>query len=148
MLAQALVPKAPSASTSMPTTITAAATRPRAPPGKLLIFSPLGRLENLQMKNPRTSCAARKQIPASTIVSDICSSISGPWVEMSTGGSQMCSTMGIAEAIAITMIVTAKNFAIRVSLAQRRLSSAELRAADGIAHRRPAPRNGPISPYR
>src|SRR5271165_1212157 len=32
----------------------------------------------------------------------------------------MCNTIGIAEAIAITMIVTAKNFAMGVSLGQRR----------------------------
>ncbi len=38
------------------------------------------------MKKPRMSCAARKQIPASTMVSDICSSISLPCTEISTGG--------------------------------------------------------------
>ena len=65
------MPNAPSAITSSPTIMTAAVTRPRAPPGKLLIFSVLGRLEYLQIKKPRISCAARKQIPASTIVSDI-----------------------------------------------------------------------------
>ena len=78
MLAHALVPKIPSAKTSIPTTMTAAATKPRAPPGKLLIFSFLGRSENLQMKKPRTNCAARKQMPASTMVSDICSSMRPP----------------------------------------------------------------------
>ena len=53
------------------------------------------------------------------MVSDICSSISGPWVEISTGGSQVCNTMGTAEAIAITMMVTANNFAIAPHSVQR-----------------------------
>src|SRR5580704_16597250 len=46
------------------------------------------------------------------MVSDICSSIRAPWVEMFSGATQVCRTMGIAEAIAITMMVTASNFAM------------------------------------
>ena len=67
------------------------------------------------MKYPRISWDARKQMPASTIVSDICSSIILPCTEMSAGGSQMCKTMGTAEAIAMTMMVNANNFAIGAS---------------------------------
>jgi hypothetical protein len=46
------------------------------------------------------------------MVSDICSSIICPWVEMSSGATQVWSRMGIADAIAITMMVIAKNFAM------------------------------------
>ena len=54
-------------------------TRPLAPPGSFSIFASLGRLENFQMKNARMNCAARNEIPASAMVSDICSSIRCPW---------------------------------------------------------------------
>src|SRR4029077_4681669 len=75
-------------------------------------------LENCQMKIARMICAARNESPASTIVSDICSSIRAPWVEMFSGATQVCRTMGIAEAIAITMMVTESNFAMSPSLCQ------------------------------
>ena len=51
-------------------------------------------------------------MPASAIVSDICSSIGAPWVEMSSAVHQVCRTMGIAESMAIMMMVTANNFAM------------------------------------
>ena len=119
-LAQAFTPKIPRAMTSKPTTSNAAITKPLAPPGKFLIFALGPGLENFQMKIARTNCAARKEIPASAMVSDICSSIKAPCVEMSSGATQVCRKMGIAERIAITMMVTAKNFAM--CLASRRLS--------------------------
>jgi len=68
------------------------------------------------MNKANRICEIRKEIPASAMVSDVCSSISPPWVEMLAGGSQVWRTMGIADAIAITMIVIAKNFAIRLPL--------------------------------
>src|SRR5580704_19154792 len=46
------------------------------------------------------------------MVSAYCSSIRWPWVEMSCGMGHMCITMGIAEAIAITTMISAKLFAI------------------------------------
>ena len=55
-------------------------------------------------------------MPASAIVSAYCSSISGPCVEISWGKCQVCITMGIAEPIAIRMIVTANIFAISLRL--------------------------------
>ena len=58
------------------------------------------------------NCPARNDKPASAIVSDICSSISAPWVEMSGAIHHVCRRIGIAEAIAIAKIVTAKNFAM------------------------------------
>ena len=64
------------------------------------------------MKKAKMICEAKNEIPASAIVSDICSSIGAPWVEMSGAIHHVCRRMGIAEAIAITKIVTAKNFAI------------------------------------
>src|SRR5260370_30036620 len=111
-LAHAFTPKTPRARTSAPTSSKAAITKALAPPGKLLIFASGARLENIQMKIAKTNCAARKEIPASAMVSDICSSIKCPWVEMSSGATQVCRRMGIADAIAIMMIVTAKNFAM------------------------------------
>ena len=50
-------------------------TNPLAPPGSLPIFASFGRLENFQIKMARMNCAARNEIPASAMVSDICSSI-------------------------------------------------------------------------
>src|SRR5438128_8259403 len=67
------------------------------------------------MKKAKMICEAKNEIPASAIVSDICSSIGAPWVEMSGAIHHVCRRMGIAEAIAITKIVTAKNFAILTS---------------------------------
>src|ERR1035438_7069284 len=110
--AQALTPKTPSARTSVPTNRTAAHTIALAPPGKFLILSPGLGLENFQMKNARMNCEARNEIPASAIVSDICSSIGAPCVEISSGIHHVCRRIGIAEMIAIAMMVTAKNFAM------------------------------------
>ena len=73
-------------------------------------------MENFQMKNARRNCEARNEMPASSMVSAYCSSIRWPCVEMSCGIGHMCITMGTAEAIAITMIVTASNFAISFRL--------------------------------
>ena len=53
-------------------------TNPLAPPGNFPIFASFGRLENFQIKIARMNCAARNEIPASAIVSDICSSIRCP----------------------------------------------------------------------
>src|SRR2546430_8385896 len=114
-LAQALTPNTPNARTSVPTRRKAAQTIALAPPGKCLVFSPGRGLENLQMKKPKMICEAKNEIPASAIVSDICSSIGAPWVEMSGAIHHVCRRMGIAEAIAITKIVTAKNFAMMPS---------------------------------
>src|SRR5579872_2560812 len=107
MLAQALAPKAPSARTSVPTSRKAAHTMAFAPPGKVFSFSPGLGFENLQIKNARMNCEARNEMPASAMVSDICSSIGAPCVEMSSAIHQVCRRMGIAETIAITMMVTA-----------------------------------------
>src|SRR5437870_9755403 len=57
-------------------------------------------------------CEAKNIIPASAILSYICTSICAPWVEMSGAIHHVCRRMGISEAIATTKIVTAKNFAI------------------------------------
>ncbi len=65
-------------------------------------------------------------MPASAMVSDICSSIGAPWVEMSSAIHQVCRRIGIAERIAITMIVTAKNFPM-ISSPCARLSCGFLR---------------------
>jgi hypothetical protein len=111
-LAQALVPKIPKARTSVPTNRNAAITKPLAPPGSFPIFASLGRLEYFQMKIARMNCAARNEIPASAIVSDICSSIRCPWREMSCGAGHECRRIGIAEAIAIKIMVAAKNLAM------------------------------------
>src|SRR5579862_1012737 len=46
------------------------------------------------------------------MVSANCSSMRWPWTEISGGMGHMCITMGTAEAIAITTMVTAKSFAI------------------------------------
>src|SRR5208283_2114394 len=100
----------------MPTTSKAAITKPLAPPGNFLIFASGPWLENFQMKKARMNCAARNEIPASAIVSDICSSISRPCVEMSSGAAQVCSRTGIADKIAMIMMVTAKNFAMLLCL--------------------------------
>src|SRR5260370_4195855 len=110
--AHAFTPKTPRARTSTPTTRRAAITKALGPPGKLLSFVSATRFENCQTKNANRSCAARKDIPASAIVSDICSSIKCPCVEMSAGASHVCMTMGIADTIAITTIVIAKNLPI------------------------------------
>ncbi len=64
------------------------------------------------MKMASRICAARNEIPASAMVSDICSSIGAPWVEISCGSHHVCRRIGIAETIAITMMVTAKSFAM------------------------------------
>ena len=61
--------------TSAPTRTKAAITKPLAPPGKFLILRPGLGLENCQMKMARMNWAARNEIPASAMVSDICSSI-------------------------------------------------------------------------
>src|SRR5579872_671196 len=87
-----------------------------APPGKFLILSPGLALENIQMKTASKICDARKEIPASAIVSDIWSSIGWPCVEMSGAIHQVWRRIGMADTIAITMIVTAKNFAMSPSL--------------------------------
>src|SRR5216684_9113098 len=87
-LAQAFTPKTPRARTSAPTNSKAAITKALAPPGKLLIFESGRGFENCQMKRAKINCAARKEIPASAMVSDICSSIRDPWVEMSSGATQ------------------------------------------------------------
>jgi len=113
-----LAPKAPSARTSVPTSKLAPSTIAVAPPGKFLIFAPGLELENIQMKTASRIWDARKEIPASAIVSDICSSIAAPCVEISGAIHHVCRTMGIADRIAITMIVTAKNFAMSPSLLQ------------------------------
>src|SRR5438128_11898312 len=86
-----------------------------APPGKLLVFSPGRGLENLQMKKAKLICEAKNEIPASAIVSDICSSLGAPWVEMSGAIHHVCRRMGIAAALAIPKIVTAKSFAMMPS---------------------------------
>src|ERR1035438_4669435 len=109
IIAQAFEPNAPKARTSTPTTTIAAITKPLAPPGKVLIFPSRRGLENCQMKIAKRICPPRNETPASSIVSDICSSISPPCVETSAGASHVCNMKGIAEAIAITMIVTASN---------------------------------------
>src|SRR5271167_3132344 len=83
-----------------------------APPGKLLILSLALGLENFQMKKASRNCEARNEMPASSMVSAYCSSMRWPWVEISGGIGHMCMTMGIAEAIAITTMVTASIFAI------------------------------------
>ena len=58
---------------------------------------------------------------------------------MSTGGSQMCITMGTAESIAITMIVTANSFPIVSSFAFAVLAanSANLIAAKATTYQAP-----------
>src|SRR5437667_12804262 len=114
-LAQALTPNTPNARTSVPTRRKAAQTIALAPPGKLLVFSPGRGLENLQMKKAKMICEAKNEIPASAIVSSISSSIGAPWVAMSGAIHHVCRRMGIAEAIAITKLVTAKNFVILTS---------------------------------
>src|SRR5580700_7123603 len=91
----------------------AAITKPLAPPGKVLTLPVSdGFLENCQIKMPSRICAARKETPASIMVSDICSSMSPPCVEMSAGGSQVCKTKGTAEAIAMMIMVTANSLPI------------------------------------
>src|SRR5580692_6883285 len=110
--AQALTPQTPSPTTSVPTNRTAAHTIALAPPGKFLILPPGLGLDNFQMKNARMNCEARNEIPASAIVSDICSSIGAPCVEISSAIHHVCRRIGIAEMIAIAMMVTAKNFAM------------------------------------
>ena len=49
-----------------------------APPGKFLIFVPGLRIGKFQMKIARINCAARNEMPASAMVSDICSSMGAP----------------------------------------------------------------------
>src|SRR5690349_21208759 len=110
--AHALTPKTPRARTSTPTTSRAAITRALAPPGNFLSLDSVPRFENCQTKNAKRSCAARKEIPASAMVSDICSSIRCPCVEISAGASHVCIKIGIADRIAMTMIVIAKNLPI------------------------------------
>src|ERR1022692_2717979 len=90
----------------------AAQTTALAPPGNCLVFSPGRSPEYRQMNQARRNCEARNEIPASHIVSDICSSIGAPWVEISGASHHVCLTMGIAESIAITKMVIAKNFAM------------------------------------
>src|ERR1700722_1552171 len=111
-LAQAFEPKTPKAKTSVPTSKNAAATRPAAPPGKLLIFSPGFGVENFQIKNAKRNCEARNEMPASSIVSAYCSSINWRCVEISCGSGHRCITMGTAEAIAMRIMITANIFAI------------------------------------
>src|SRR5258708_9849138 len=67
------------------------------------------------MNKAGMSCGGGKATPASAMVSDICSSIKYPWVEISSGATQVCLRIGIAERIAITTMVIAKNFAILAS---------------------------------
>ncbi len=64
------------------------------------------------MKTASKICDAKNKIPDSAIVSDICSSIGAPCVEISCEVHHVCRTMGIAESRAITMMVTAKSFAM------------------------------------
>ena len=52
------------------------------------------------------------EMPASAIVSEVCSSIKAPCVDISSGATHVCRKMGIAERIAITTMVTAKSFPI------------------------------------
>src|ERR1700720_110112 len=112
--AHAFTPKIPRARTSTPTTSRAAITRALAPPGKLFSFAAGPRLEYCQINRASRNWAARNERPASAIVSDICSSIRWPWVEMSSGATQVCRKIGIAERIAIMTMVIAKNFALMV----------------------------------
>ena len=72
-----------------------------APPGKFLSFPPSLRSANFQTNIARTNCARRKEIPASAMVSDNCSSIWWPWVEISSGITYMWVTIGYADANAI-----------------------------------------------
>src|ERR1700733_6046497 len=104
-------------------------TRPIAPPGKFLVLVPGFTLENFQMKKASRNCDARNETPASTIVSAYCSSIRGPWVEISSGKCQVFITMGIAEPIAISTIVTANIFAISLRLLARPASTFDRIAA-------------------
>src|ERR1700691_1786174 len=115
-LAHAFTPNTPNARHSVPTSRKAAITNPAAPPGKFLTLAPGLGLENFQMKKPSRNCEARNEMPASHIVSLYCSSIRWPCTEMSCGMGHMCITMGIADAIAITMIVTANIFATSARL--------------------------------
>src|SRR5579864_668228 len=105
---QALTPNTPSASTSVPTSRNAPITRPMAPPGKFLIRAPGLTSENFQMNSPSKIWPARKAMPASTMVSAICSSIKWPWTETSAGATHVCITMGTADRTAIRMMVTAR----------------------------------------
>ena len=73
------------------------------------------------MNHASRICEARNEIPASHIVSFVCSSIGAPWVEISGASHQVCLTIGIAESIAITQMVTAKNFAMSPSHRSRTL---------------------------
>src|SRR5499427_5660511 len=125
MLPHALAPKKPRARTSVPTKKIAPSTIAFAPPGKLLIFAPGLALENIQMKTASRIWDARKEIPASAIVSDICSSIGAPCVEISGAIHHVCRTMGIADRIAITIMVTAKNLPMSPSLVLVGLTSGD-----------------------
>src|SRR5579859_4745852 len=138
-VAQAFVPNAPRASTSAPTSTSAAPTSPLAPPGKVFLFpSPLDPA-NCQMNMASSICAARNDTPASIMVSSLWLSIRCPWVETSAGGSQVCITTGIAEAIAITMIVTARNLPIALHLCPLKGQSTALGAL--ALHHRPLEKN-------
>src|SRR5580658_8494027 len=115
-LAHAFTPNTPNARHSVPTSRKAAITSPAAPPGKFLILVPGSGLENFQMKKPSRNCEARNEMPASHMVSLYCSSIRCPCTEISCGIGHMCITIGIADAIAITTIVTANIFAMSARL--------------------------------
>ena len=43
------------------------------------------------------NCDAKNEIPASAMVSDICSSMGAPWVEISSAIHHVCRRMGIAD---------------------------------------------------
>ena len=62
--------------------------------GPWLIFAPFFRSENFQIKNARRNWAPRNANPLSAMVSANCSSIACPCVEISSGCTYMCVTMG------------------------------------------------------
>jgi len=107
--------KCPRAITSAPTRSKAPITSPLAPPGNFIILASGPRFENFQIKIARMNCAARKADPGlghrlRHLRIDQCAC-----VEISSGASQVCSRIGIAERIAMMMIVIAKNLAMMIA---------------------------------